>query len=115
MKMLLENRVVRILEDHKAYDIKKINVESITPFASYYVIASVLNLRALGATADVLEDELSRAGYEIKAKDGKPETGWIVVVVEDVTIHLFLANIREEIALEDMVAYQAGRAVVQKA
>lgn len=115
MKMKLENQVVRILEDHKAYDIKKVNVESITPFATYYVVASVLNLRALGATADALEDELSRVGYEVKAKDGKPETGWIVVVVEDVTIHLFLPNIREEIALEDMIAFQAGRAAVQKA
>ncbi|MDO5330179.1 MAG: ribosome silencing factor [Bacillota bacterium] len=100
--------VSKLLDEHKAYDINVYEVSDITPFASYYVVASCLNLRALGAMAEILEDELLKAGVVDIKKDGKPESGWMVIATGEVMVQLFLDAQRREYRLEELLQKQLG-------
>ena len=91
------------LDEHKAENIITIDVSRITPFANYYVIATLQNERALGAIADVVADEIEKAGGTIRSIEGKPETAWVLVDACGVIIHLFLDWARKEIKLDDLV------------
>ncbi len=95
--------IVKTLDDHKAEDIKVIDVSSINPFASHVIIATILNVRALGAMEDILEDALNGFGIEQIKKDGNPESGWIVIAGEEAIIHLFLSVNRKEVGLEALL------------
>lgn len=91
------------LDEHKAEDIKVIDVSSHSPFVSFYVLATCGNTRALGAMADILEEEFEKAGFPVTTKEGEPDSGWMIVEAGDVLVHLFLDVNRREINLEELL------------
>ena len=103
------------LDEHKAEDIIVMDVSRITPFASYYVIATLGNERALGAIADTVADEIEKAGGTIRSIEGKPETAWVLVDCFGVIIHLFLDWSRKEIKLDDLVGERVNKLVAKEA
>lgn len=92
------------LDERKAEDIAVFDVSDISPFASYYVIATAPNHRALGAIAELLEDKLEQEGLMRGKAEGTADSGWIIVEAEDVIVHLFTGVNRKEFALEDLIA-----------
>ena len=96
------------LDERKAEDIAVFDVSGISPFASYYVIATAPNHRALGAIAELLEDKLEQEGLIRGKAEGTSDSGWIIVESEDVIVHLFTSVNRKEFALEDLIAKIAG-------
>ena len=108
-----KNRIVAILDEHKADDIVSVEVGEFNPFASYVVIATCLNPRALGAMKDILAEELEKDQIEISVSEGEPDSGWVIVATEEVIIHLLLAANRRELDLEtllDQLAHRIGKA-----
>ena len=103
------------LDEHKAENIITMDVSRITPFASYYVIATLQNERALGAIADVVAEEIEKAGGTIRAIEGKPETAGVLVDAGGVIIHLFLEWSRKEIKLDDLVGERINKLVSKEA
>ncbi|MCR5490522.1 MAG: ribosome silencing factor [Bacilli bacterium] len=91
------------LDEHKAEDIKVIDVSSHSPFVSYYVLATCSNIRALGAMADILEEAFDNAGFQVSTKEGEPESGWMIVEAGEVLVHIFLDVNRREINLEQLM------------
>ena len=94
---------VKTLDEHKAIDIQTIDVEGFSPFANYYVLATCLNIRQLGAVAEQLEEAFEKEGFEEIRKDGTPESGWIIVEAGEVVVHLFLDVNRKEVDLEGLL------------
>lgn len=95
--------IEKTLDEHKAEDIKTIDVSSINPFASHVIIATISNIRALGAMEEILEEALNSFGIERVKKDGTAESGWIVMAGEEAIVHLFLPINRKEIGLEELL------------
>ncbi len=91
------------LDEHKAEDIKVVDVSAHSPFVSYYVIATCSNTRALGAMADILDEAFEKAGFQVSAKEGEPDSGWMIVMAGEVLVHLFLDVNRREIDLENLL------------
>jgi ribosome-associated protein len=91
------------LDEHKATDIVVVDVREHTPFADYYIIATVPNVKALSALADDVIYDLEKAKYETKQQEGNPESGWIIVDAGDIVIHLFIEQMRETIGLEQLL------------
>ena len=92
------------LDEHKAIDIEAIEVGEISPFASYYVLATAPNVRALGAYAELLEDAFEKGGVEVTLKEGSPDSGWRLVDAGEVIVHIFLDVNRKEFGLEQLVS-----------
>lgn len=95
---------VRVLDEHKAEGISVIDVSSHSPFVSYYILATCGNVRALGATRDILEEEFEKAGFQITTKEGEPDSGWVIIEAGEALIHLFLEANRRELDLEKLLA-----------
>lgn len=97
------------LEEHKAEGIVTIDVSGVSPFASYYVIATAQNPRALGAIKEHVEEALEKAGYEITLSEGENDSGWVISQAEDVIVHLFLEANRRMINLEELLERIKGK------
>ena len=105
MEQIQEVKIaVETLDEHKAEGISVIDVSSHSPFVSYYILATCSNVRALGAMKDILEEAFEKAGFQISAKEGEPDSGWVIVEAGEVLIHLFLEANRRELNLEELLS-----------
>ncbi len=100
---------VNCLEEHKAEGVEVIDVSGFSPFASYYVLATAPNPRALGALKDHLEEVFDSNGIGVPVSEGKPESGWIIVQGGEVICQLFLAPNRKEIDLAGLLKQLGAR------
>lgn len=98
------------LDEHKAEDISVVDVRSNTPFTDYFLLASATNSRMLNALADAVEEDLSKAGIGVRAKEGLPESGWVIVDAGSVIVHIFSSDKRSEYDLDGLLAHRkAGK------
>ena len=67
------------LDDKLAEDIKIIDIRSISVLADYFIIADGNNV----------QEELFKAGYEMKQMEGYREGNWILLDFGDIIIHIF--------------------------
>ena len=80
---------VAALEDRKAEDIKIIDIQSISPIADYFIIASGSNRNQVQAMADDLEEKLGQAGFTPRQVEGYQTANWILMDYQDIIIHIF--------------------------
>lgn len=92
------------LDEHKAEDLKPIDVEGLSPFAAFYLLATAPNIRALGALAENLEEELEKNGVKVAKKEGNPDSGWMILATNELIVHLFTDVNRKEFDLEGLLA-----------
>lgn len=96
--------VKKVLEEHKAEDVKVIDVKDKTPFADYYVLATAGNVRQINALSELVEEELSKKKIDVGHIEGKPETGWMLIDAHHVIINIFSKEERERISLDELLA-----------
>lgn len=96
MKKYLE--VVKVLDDLKAKDIKVYDFNKTSPFYDYFIIATV-NERQANAAANNLKQTFRE---DLKNIEGK-SSGWVLVDMNDIVIHLFKAEDREFYGLDKML------------
>ena len=88
------------LSSKKARDVVMIDIAEKSSFADYFVLATAGSERQLGTLAEEVEDKVAEIGIEPKSKDGRPETGWILVDGGDVIVNLFTEETRDKYTLE---------------
>ena len=79
----------KALDEKKALDIKVIDIHEVSVIADYFVIASGSNLNQVQAMVDNVQEELFKAGYEMKQMEGYREGNWILLDFGDIIIHIF--------------------------
>ncbi len=77
------------LADKKGEDIKIIDIEEISVLADYFLIASGSNESQIRAMVDNVEDELQKAGYSIKQREGYGTGRWVLLDFGDIIVHVF--------------------------
>ena len=77
------------LDDKLAEDIKIIDIRSISVLADYFIIADGNNKNQVQAMVDKVQEELFKAGYEMKQMEGYREGNWILLDFGDIIIHIF--------------------------
>jgi ribosome-associated protein len=92
--------IAELLSSKKARDVVMIDIAEKSSFADFFVIATGTSDRQLGALADDVEDKFAELGIEPKSKDGRPDTGWILVDGGDVIVNLFTSESRDKYTLE---------------
>ncbi|MFZ9139369.1 MAG: ribosome silencing factor [Bacilli bacterium] len=103
----LKNIVLSILEDKQAENIKTYDVKGRSPLTDVVVIASANNFRKLDAIINQLrKDFIHHPKYKIHHIEGKPESGWMVMDLYDVVVHLFDPVQREKMNLDDILEHQ---------
>ena len=77
------------LSEKKGEDIKVIDISGISVLADYFIIADGNNKNQVQAMVDNVQEELFKAGYEMKQMEGYREGNWILLDFGDIIIHIF--------------------------
>lgn len=82
------------LADKKGEDIRIIDISKISVLADYFLIASGSNRNQVQAMADNVQEELFKAGIEVKQVEGYQTGNWILMDYGDIIIHVFSSEDR---------------------
>ncbi|MGA2285908.1 MAG: ribosome silencing factor [Dehalococcoidia bacterium] len=107
----MAQRVVELLSDKQANDIILLDIGQVANFADYFVIASATNPRQMQALLDTLDGDLSASGVPGIRREGEAESGWVLLDLGDVVVHLFDAEMRAYYNLEGL--WSRGVSVVR--
>jgi ribosome-associated protein len=90
-----------VIADHLGEDIVLLDLGELTAFADYFVIATADNERQMAAIILAL-DELANTEGLPSQSEGTPESGWVLIDVAGVVVHLFGAEQRARYDLETL-------------
>lgn len=82
----------RLLEERKAQDTVVLQVGPLTSIADYFVIATGRNVRHLRSMSTEVQKGVGRRP---RGREGSAESGWILVDLGDVVVHLFDSAARQ--------------------
>ena len=97
-KTLVE-KIVKVLDDKKAEEIKVIKISELTVMADYFIIANGTSNTHVRALAEEVEDVIAKEGEEARSIEGR-STGWILLDYNEVVVHIFTPRDREYYNLE---------------
>ena len=101
-------KIVKVLDNKKAEEIKVIKISELTVMSDYFIIANGTSNTHVRALAEEVEAELSEAGVEPRNIEGR-STGWILLDYNDVVVHVFTPRDRDYYNLERL--WQDGEEV----
>ncbi len=79
----------KALEEKKGEDICVIDIADVSVLADYFIIANGSNSNQVNALVDSVEEELSKAGYEAKQREGYGMGSWVLLDYSDIIVHVF--------------------------
>ena len=80
---------IEALEDKKAEDIKVIDISEISVLADYFIIANGTNDSQVRALVESVEEELDKAGFEVKQREGYGLGSWVLLDFGSIIVHVF--------------------------
>ena len=93
-------RAVHTLDEHKATDIKVLEVGTITSIADYFLLASGGSANQVRSLADYVEDALAKEDIHPLRNEGYHSGDWITLDYGDVLVHIFRRETRDFYDLE---------------
>jgi len=94
--------IVRSLDNHKAAEIRAIDVHGLTSLADYFVIAEGTSSTQVRALTDYVEHDLKEQGTEPLRTEGYRNSSWILLDYGSVVVHVFLKETRDFYNLEHL-------------
>ena len=77
------------LSDKKGEDIKIIDITAISVLADYFIIANGNSDSQVNALVDNVEEELHKAGYSLRQREGQASGNWVLLDFGDIIVHVF--------------------------
>lgn len=103
------NSIAQTIYDKKGFNILVLDVQNICTMTDYFIIAEGTVDRHVRAISLALVDQLTQHGYDPLHVEGQQSGDWIVLDYSDFVIHLFIPDLREKYALEEV--WQEGKVV----
>jgi ribosome-associated protein len=88
--------------DKKGMNIIALDVRGISTMTDYYLIAEGSVERHVKAIHHAILDAMQQHGHPVLHVEGVRESDWIVVDFGEIVIHLFIPDLREKYALENL-------------
>ncbi|MFO7958405.1 MAG: ribosome silencing factor [Candidatus Brocadiia bacterium] len=89
-----------LADERKAEAIVVLNVGKTAFFTDYFVIATGRNERQIKAIAEQVRLRVKRMDHPLIGTEGSAESGWVLIDLGDVIVHLFNPETRELYDLE---------------
>lgn len=77
------------LNDKKGEEIKIIDIAEISVMADYFLIANGNSDSQVRALVDNVEEEMHKAGYSVKQREGYGSGSWVLMDFGDIIVHIF--------------------------
>ncbi len=101
--------IYKSLDEHKAKDIKIIDISAISIMADNFVIASAGNINHVHALCDYLEEDMRKIGVHFDHIEGYDTANWVLMDYGDIIVHVFDDASRDFYDLEHI--WRDGKAV----
>lgn len=98
----LVDLVVDALEEVKAQDIVRLDVQNLTSVTDFMVVASGTSNRHVKALADTVAEKARVAGHKPAGVEGTEGSEWVLLDLQDVLVHVMLPRVREFYNLEKL-------------
>lgn len=107
--------VVDAALDVKAEDVIALDVHELSSFADVFVVATGRSDRQVRAIADAVEKAAKDAGAPPLGVEGHAEGRWVLIDLDDVIVHVFTPETRENYDIERLWSDAAKVALPQLA
>ena len=94
------NLIVEFTEGKKAECVSVFDMRSVVNYCDYFVICSGNNDRHLSAIADGIMEGLHKQGFSYSFPSFTKSSGWLVLDIGDIVVHVFSKEQREFYGLE---------------
>ena len=98
--LALATDCARLLVERKLEDVKIFDVRNSLQIADCFIIATGLNPRHLRAGSEHLLRHMREQGATRRAVEGSRDCGWMLIDLDSIVVHLFLAESRRFYDLE---------------
>lgn len=98
-------KLVDVIEDKKGENIVLMEISGVSVLADYFVIATGSSDRQLKALADAVAEageKIAKRRVLLRNVDGQAESGWILIDLGDVIVHLFSPPQRKHYNLDGL-------------
>jgi len=93
-------QTIRALQDHKALELKILDLQGVCSFTDYFVISTGTSTRHTQAMCDAVVEDLGKSGVRPAHIEGYNKAEWILVDYLNFVVHIFLESAREYYDLE---------------
>lgn len=97
-----------------ASDVVIYDVREVSPFVSYYIVASVNNLTRLESLKSYAEDSLYDNYCDIDHIEGKRDSDWILIDAKDIVLQLFTTESRNKVKFDELYKDVPHQIIVAK-
>lgn len=98
----IADRAIEVLDEHKAQDVRCLEVRHLTPIFDYMIVASGRSDRHVRGLGDALLRYCKEHDIEILGSEGQEAGEWILVDLVDVVVHVMLPRTREFYEIEKL-------------
>lgn len=91
-------------EDKKAADLLLLEVADVLAVVDVFLLATASSDRQLRAVAEAVEERARGLGRRPQQREGRAESGWVLLDFGDLVVHLFSEEQREFYSLERLWA-----------
>jgi ribosome-associated protein len=107
----LAQMIVGLLEAKKGEDILLLDLIGVCSFTDYFVICTGSSERTLKALAEEARIQVKETYSQLRSHiEGEAESGWVLMDLGDVILHIFSPHLREYYRLEDL--WREGRVLL---
>lgn len=86
---LMAKLAYKALDDKKGEEIKIIDISNVSVLADYFIIANGTNDSQVKALVEGVEEELAKAGFEAKQREGYGLGNWVLLDYGEIIVHVF--------------------------
>lgn len=97
---VLAQELYDFLDGKQAEEIIIYDVDGKNPETDMIILTTARNNRHLNALSKDVDDELTKKGFELRSREGEPDSGWILLDFNDIVVHLFVEEQRSYYHLE---------------
>lgn len=95
-------KAAEMIDGKKGKDIVILDVSHNSSFTDFFVIAHASSDRQLKTLAEEVEKGLEENDFPLLHKEGKENSGWILLDFGDLIVHLFLEEKRQHYNIEKL-------------
>ena len=96
------NEIIKSLDKAVVSDVLVYDMKEKTPFYDYSIICSVNTSRQGMAAVDYIRDDAEKLGLWVRGYDSSPDSGWYLVDLNEIVVHIFVGEERQRYNLDSM-------------
>jgi len=98
----IAKKAVAAALDKQATDILMLDIRQISSFADHFVVCSADSERQIHAICDAIDEALSEEGAKLYRREGKEDSGWVLLDFGQIVVHVFSTPQREYYDIEQL-------------